>query len=163
MIPYKRPNILFLKGCFITDCYNIEDVFEERILDLIDNCELDTKKYDKIPAYFISPTEWPTHTNILCWNCDCKFDTYPKFIPKSISLSSNRIPVYGNFCSWSCALSHIFIYFKEDRWEKCELLKYAYNIFNIDGFDKVLVSPSKYKMVQYGGSMNMIEFKSKLK
>jgi hypothetical protein len=46
----------------------------------------------------------PQKTNLKCWQCDYKFDTLPCYLPNSYK--NNKFYVYGNFCSFNCALKY---------------------------------------------------------
>ena len=50
--------------------------------------------------------EWATATNYSCWWCCHKFQTPPCFIP--LDYKNDIFYVYGNFCSFNCALSYNF-------------------------------------------------------
>lgn len=169
------PHILFLRGCFLSDCDSIEDIFDEKLVSQIGNSyntELpicDTK-YDNIPSYFTDINTWIKKTNIKCWFCDCNFFNQPIFIPNNIQKITdskktiNKIDVNGNFCSWNCTASYIHLHYsRSKKWEKLQLLKMLYKIFNGVTIDHIVPSPPKTLMRQYGGNLTVLEYKNKIK
>lgn len=170
---YDQPNILFLRGCFVSDCNSIEDLFDERIIDasMVDSEIYDTKDivYDKIPKVFTSVSEWIQQTNLKCWSCDCNFHNVPIFIPTSLEKSDDTdnicgsMDTLGNFCSWNCAALYINLhYMGSNRWEKHELLKLLYKIFTKTTIDEIVQSSPKTNMEQYGGKQTQQEYRNEL-
>jgi hypothetical protein len=165
---YDQPTILFLKGCFLSDCNNIEDMFEERIQEEYMNdsyYNINEVKYDKIPATFTSYDAWPKKTNLKCWSCDCVFHGVPVFIPGSIERSDTpgkvceSMDVMGNFCSWGCAAKYIGLrYTGSKKWDKMELLKILHKIFTSVAMDEIIEAPDKTEMEAYGGKRTQAEF-----
>jgi hypothetical protein len=164
-----QPNILFLRGCFLSDCKTIEDLFDARLM--VGECnrnnfeEFKELDYDKIPKIFTGTEDWVKQTNLKCWYCDLNFHNIPIFIPTSLEDSdkSNSIcgnmDVMGNFCSWNCATGYINTYYTSDtKWEYHELLKLLYKIFTGNIVEDIIESPPKTKMVQYGGNMTKLEY-----
>lgn len=167
---YKQPNILFLRGCFLSKCTSIEDMFDEQLLSGISDVESRSKSAnipDKLPVSFNGVKDWVKSINIKCWSCDCTFHTVPLFIPLSITSSGDPVRIsmdtFGNFCSWNCASLHIETYQKSNnRWESREMLKFLYKCFTGDKISEILPAMSKTNMKQYGGDMTIQEYRSKL-
>lgn len=70
----------------------------------------------------------------------------------------------GCFCSFNCALSFIDLYYPKphenvDKRGTLEIL--FYEIYNIHP-QKLYKSPSKYEMIQYGGTLSPNEYKQKI-
>lgn len=91
--------------------------------------------YKDIPQYYIDAEQWKTiRTNLRCWFCGFKFNSYPKFIPERVNpcgclanaintesnvstteYHSSKCPLFhkakwkvvGNFCTWNCAVAFI--------------------------------------------------------
>lgn len=165
----NQPNILFLRGCFLSDCKTIEDIFDARLMigesDKNSFEEFKEIKYDKIPKTFTGVENWIKQTNLKCWFCDLNFYNAPVFIPTSLEDSANstsvcgNMDVMGNFCSWNCAAGYINIHYTDDRkWEYHELLKILYKTFTGKSIEDIIESPPKTKMVQYGGNMTQLDY-----
>ena len=161
---YKVSKLLFIKGAFIKDCIQIDDIFEQQLIEQLGN-ENTTVVYDKIPSIFTGIKSWLTQTNVKCWYCDLNFSGVPVFIPKLIEPSNTPsgyiIGTYGCFCSFSCALHFIIINIKTicDKLQSTEMLLFLYKIFHGYNIKEIFPSPSKYDMVQYGGDIEPIAYK----
>lgn len=170
---YNQPNILFLRGCFLSDCSSIEDLFDERLViqsmpedDLYDVKEV---VYNDIPRHFTSLDSWVKKTNVKCWSCDCNFHNVPIFVPISLERSDieekkcGNMDTLGNFCSWNCAAQYINLHFNGcEKWEKHELLKLLYKIFTGSTIEEIVESPPKTMMKQYGGKKTQQEYREEL-
>lgn len=169
---YDQPNILFLSGCFLSDCSSIEDLFDEQLVNQLPENELYEVKdtvFDSMHRTFTSVDTWVKKTNLKCWSCDCNFHNAPIFIPSSIERSdvvgqlTGSMDTLGNFCSWNCASQYINIHFTgNSKWEKHELLKLLYKIFTGTTIEEIIESPSKTIMEQYGGKKTQQEYKDNL-
>ena len=73
--------------------------------------------------------------------------------------------VYGNFCSFSCCIKYINIYYKDDEKKRCRYtnnLKYLYKtIYNTD-IDIIPESPDREELQKFGGSLDEKEYKKKI-
>ncbi len=158
---FEDQNILFLKGCFISDVMSIEDQFDMR---LIDTCT-DVVTFCKIPDIFTCVEKWPRRTNLLCWFCSHSFDTTPVFVPEYINVvkKERRIGVRGNFCSWNCAAAYIDATFDRDRWEKHNLLISLYEIMEGKSVTTIIPSAPRTSLKCYGGAMEKHEYVKKIK
>lgn len=170
---FQESNILILKGVFLKDCQDLEDLFES---ELIENMGLDNpyktkniepKIYNKIPSIFTTKENWIKKTNILCWYCSLEFANMPIFIPLNISKNENGqyMDVYGNFCSFGCAQGYINNYndyYISNKWQIQELLKLLYKkLYNKD-INVIHPSPSKYTLEKYGGNKKEKVFKKEI-
>jgi hypothetical protein len=180
---YVPTGILFLQGVFKKDCKRLEDMFEENIRS---NTKLhETKVYDKIPVNFVSLDTWFKTTNLNCWYCNRTFKTRPWFEPQSIEpvseVSSGQILRYdelrtvqnvkqlsivitGIFCTCNCVRAYIELHTKDisDKLNKVEMLKFVYEIFNNKKIPDIQPSPPPTEMVQYGGSLSILEYQQKI-
>lgn len=172
LVNYEQPNILFLKGCFLSDCSNIEDQFDERLINesrVNEKYDIEEIVYDKIPDRYESFSEWKKNTNIRCWTCDCHFYDTPKFLPLIIhpsmepSKQHSGMDVHGNFCSWPCAATEIELYFSPKKREMYDMLYFLYSEFN-DGKKITFIPPARRKieMSHYGkGDLTIKKYKEK--
>lgn len=90
-------------------------------------------EYDHMPTTFTSPANWPLMCNLHCWACDRTHDSYPKFIPVSITKdgADEVYEVYGHFCSWPCVLGFLERDFKRDvkYWDIKKLVEFVMAAF----------------------------------
>jgi hypothetical protein len=162
---YKVPKILFIKGVFIKDCIQIDDLFEQQIIEQLNQDEDDIIIYNKIPSTFTCMNTWPTKTNIKCWTCDLNFDGVPVFIPKLIEPSPTdsgySMGVLGCFCGFTCAMTHNNLFNGKlcQNIKSRDMLMFLYNIFLNHHVKEIYESPSKYMMKQYGGDVDPISYK----
>lgn len=164
---YKVPKILFIKSVFLKDCIQIDDIFEQRILDQLGTSEY-VQVYEKIPSTFTNMKSWLKKVNIKCWYCDLDFTSVPVFIPKIIDVKSAdvyNISTCGCFCSFSCAGAYNNTYNTKicDNINVTEMLLFLYKVFNNKVIKEILPSPSKYIMEHYGGNTPITEYRLKLK
>lgn len=102
--------------------------------------------------------QWPSSTSYHCYHCCHPFDNRPHFIPINYDKQNEIFHVYGNFCSFNCALS-----FNNDtrkgNWTKnAELLHFLYR--TIHGVDtEIKMAPSKETLVNFGGNITIDEFR----
>lgn len=161
---YKVQKILFIKGVFIKDCIQIDDLFEKQLIEQLDKDE-QIVKYEKLPTLFTDIDSWIRKTNIKCWNCDLTFDTQPIFIPKLIepatTVSGYSVSVHGCFCSFACALKYNNITNTKlcDNLRVREMLKFLYKLFYNRNIETIYEAMNKTKMKQYGGDMELFEYK----
>jgi len=112
----------------------------------------DPTKYIALPALYTTVGDWPTSSNLLCWNCHCTFDSVPMFIPNGYS--GKAIKTLGNFCRLSCAMKYL-ISVKDERIVNVGESRRALYIiqkafFNTD--DVIEQAPSFTTMRQYCGN-----------
>ena len=159
---FKIPKILFIKSVFIKDCIEIDDIFEQQILDSI-KTPVKIINFVRLPSTFTNLESWVTKTNIKCWYCDLNFDDVPIFIPKLIepNLLAYSIKTHGCFCSFSCAMTFINLYYKKmcDNIHMKEMLYFLYKLFNKKNAKEIYDATSKYNMIHYGGKLSVCQYK----
>jgi len=169
---FEEVNILTLRGVFIKDCQDLEDMFENELLENVrlskysQNIE-EPKIYDKIQTIFTTKENWVKKTNILCWYCNLEFTNPPLFIPENISKNENGqyMEVYGNFCSFGCCQGFIdtnIDFSGRKKWQAQELLKVLYRKIHNKDIDIIYPSPSKYMIKKYGGKRREKEYKEEI-
>ena len=163
---FKVPKILFIRSVFIKDCVLIDDIFEQQLIDRLDEDEVKVIKFDKMPSIFTTLNNWIKKINIRCWFCDLNFDTSPVFIPRLIEPSGGgyTIGTEGCFCTFSCAMAHINVHYPKiyDNVRKRDMLKFLYKMFNNSKIREILASPSRYEMIHYGGSLDIHQYRTKI-
>ena len=102
---------------------------------------------------------WPQTTKFVCWHCTEPFATQPIGVPVRINATSNEIVCDGNFCSYSCALTHTFsakTTFHEYK-KKQMLMQVAREIH---GITEVTPAPPMLSLQKFGGPLSIQEFRS---
>ena len=156
----RSPCIIFLKGVNKDDYREVEDQFDQLLLESTVNNELCTTEmvYKELPPLFTSLENWPTSTNLHCWNCECTFTTRPIFIPLHIKGNSNGLwdmNTHGTFCSFSCAARYIKDFMDPAIFTN---LFHLYQIFNQKEVKYIYASPRRYCVKKYGGHLTEGEY-----
>ena len=101
--------------------------------------------------------EWPKATQYHCFWCCHSFETMPCFIP--ISLHNDVYEVYGNFCSFNCAMSFNFSSNDVNYGERSSLIQDMY--YKVYGYDspKLTFAPPKEVTEMFGGSITIEEYR----
>lgn len=163
-IPKERVNkILFIKGVYIRDCLNINELYESNIMQSLNPVEIKPSiLYITIPSVFVGIKSWIKKTNIYCHYCTRKFDSVPKFIPKSIEYNMDEyyIPTEGCFCTFNCCVSYIDLFYPKinDNINKKNMLYLLYKIYHGNLPTLILPSPSKFLLKKYGGNLTNEEY-----
>lgn len=163
-----KPNILFLPKIKKEDFISIDDIFENRILETIDDPitpEL-LVPFDKIPPRFYNLANWIKTTNLKCWNCCRNFSGLPLFLPSRIMLDDTNteyLEVKGNFCTINCAYTYSLCRYKEseviDIYSKL-LLLYE-KIYGVKIL-KIPLSPPKEELKEFGGDLTSEEYEKEI-
>lgn len=150
--------ILFIEGVDINKINNglhNNSILQDNSSDL--SCQ--KNKYDQLKKVYYNYSTWEIN-NIACWYCTLNFNKKPIFIPYSIN--KNSMEVGGNYCSFSCCMKYINIYYKHDEKKRsryCNNLKYLYkNIYGND-IDIILESIDKECLQKFGGDLTVEEYK----
>lgn len=164
---YKSPNILSLSGITLKDYVSLEDVADERLIIEDEKNNDKIYLYNKIPQIFTSIENWPINTNLSCWTCGFKFNSYPKFIPTYIREvnDSYEVGVMGNMCSFNCAELWIETHTntREERYKLQNNLCFLFYLCTKKRISQIKPSPSKTNLLQYGGTWNEELFIKKIK
>ncbi len=112
--------------------------------------------FDKPPAVFTGPDEWPTSTNLLCWDSGFAIPGRPAFIPKGIArLEDGTLEIgvrgltmtFNNAALW--AEAHLR---GQELQQTRELIGVAYGMmFGVPPPASVAPAPPRTRMRQYGG------------
>lgn len=145
----KKANLLILKGVHWQDFNACETRVEK------EPEKKTTQVYDTLPKRFTGLADWPSSTNLLCWNCDQFFVGRPKFVPLNVEKIAEKevCDSIGNFCRWSCVVSFILDTMTKDQ---CLNLMPAVRLFEqkFTGKEKKMVikrALPKTLMCQYCG------------
>ena len=97
-----------------------------------------------------------TSTVLKCYYCHYTFDNLPYYIPLNYCTELDRYKIFGNFCSPNCAKSYCIS--NKIFENKLYLLSQFYkSLFGPDF--KISPSPSFLKLKDYGGTMDIEEFR----
>jgi len=179
--PFKKSNILFLRGVYPDQLETLEEEFGNR---LIEEAGLENDfnalnlteeiTYDKIPPVFTSLESWPKSTNIDCWSCSIEFTTRPYFIPERIKNrreGGTEMLTHGVFCSANCAIRYLNTDYGESgsvspsklsKWDAYHGVKIVHRIFTSKQVEKIAPSPPKTLMKQYGGDLTKAQYRELL-
>lgn len=99
-------------------------------------------------------TEWPEHTDILCWWCCHSFNNPPIPCPVEYDEIRNRYKVNGIFCGWSCASAYSV--------KEYSNLGLIYQMKNdLCGYtDNIVIAPPKYCLKNFGGYMTIKDYRA---
>lgn len=112
-------------------------------------------KVNRMLSSFIDETvqKWPEKTDISCWWCCYKFDTTPIPCPVKYDTIRDRYSVNGVFCCWGCVAAYSI--------EKYTSLAFVYQLKNkLEQSDDTYISPSRYCLKQFGGYMEIEQFRN---
>ena len=167
-----QPKVLYLEGISRDDYIAPEELADKKFLREEDISFINSSKYiqpiyDKIPYRFISVDDWPTETNLLCWQCGFTFGGKPTFIPTYVRENANGIEfgVKGNMCTFNCAARWIISNGNlniEDRWRYQDNLNILYFLFT-GIHTQIKPAPEKISLKKYGGELSDEEYWEELK
>ena len=111
---------------------------------------------------------WPTHSPYCCWNCTYHFDTPPVGIPDRYEKQVYHL--YGNFCSYNCALSYL-LYGSDARVDLCTgdtlyerkqlLIMLCAEVNGVNLVDIIIKdAPSKHYLDKFGGYLTIEEYRA---
>jgi hypothetical protein len=141
-IAVKRPNFLFLKDISVKDYESIEDKYDKKISQYMDETNI----------------TYLDDTNLHCWNCSLMFDYNPIFIPTHIKETQNgelEFGIKGNMCTFNCAMQIILDQTNDgspERWKYINNLKLLYFIKRGVHIHDIKPAPSKNNLIIYGGT-----------
>ena len=98
------------------------------------------------------------NTNYCCWWCCHAFGNKPIGIP--IKYVDNKFNVYGNFCSFNCALTYNFYSDSVNKWDRSSLLHLLYKKFYNLKESNIVYAPEREFLKIFGGHMNIDEFRN---
>lgn len=179
--PFKKSNILFLRGIYPNQLETLEEEFGNR---LIEEAGLDCGNYssygmeeityDKIPPVFVNVETWPKTTNLHCWSCSIEFPTRPYFIPERIKNrkeGGTEMLTHGVFCSANCAIRYLDTEYgvsdgnlsnKLSKWDAYHGVKIVHRLFTSKTVEKIAPSLPKTMMKQYGGNLTKAQYRELL-
>lgn len=158
--------IIFLDGILPDDCVNIDDQFDQQLMEYDIPQVTEQVSYDTIYPIFTTLAAWTPSTNLLCWNCDKHIEGKPVFIPtfiKFINSEDFEAGVMGNFCWFNCAAAYITSHINKDKMtEYNRNLMFMFRIFTGRHINYIPPSEQRHVMRKYGGCMSELEYYSSI-
>ncbi len=110
-----------------------------------------------LPEYINTRKIISTYTDISCWWCCHKFNTYPICAPINYSSYTELFKVKGCFCSFNCAKS----YMDKDTFLKksIPLLPFLYKKLTGNNFIKIKEAPNKEVLEMFGGHISIKDYR----
>ena len=110
----------------------------------------------------IKKKKWLSTTNIWCFWCCHSFNTPPISLP--VSYTNNVFYVTGCYCSFECAVTHLFQknnMYENEKWYSYNLLHILRNkLFNKPNFEKIQHAPAREILQVFGGNLTIEEFRN---
>lgn len=103
---------------------------------------------------------WPSSTNICCWNCCHQFEGVPIPAPSKIDKrNSEKLAMcYGVFCSFNCAKRYIIDKNTHDAWRASTLLSLLHK--RVVGHQcPIKMAPPRICLKMFGGNMTIDEYR----
>jgi hypothetical protein len=88
----------------------------------VDVSHLSGEKCIKLLGAHTDEKEWPSSTEVCCWNCTYSFDGIPIAIPAKTNKTGIFTACYGVFCSFNCARRYCLNRNSQQSWQQLELL-----------------------------------------
>lgn len=100
--------------------------------------------------------KWPSSSDACCMWCCHKFSNVPIFIPQKYD--NGIFHVFGNFCSFNCALSYNYNSDDYKYSEKSTLIHLLQQKFN-GSFKQIKYAPDRETLAIFGGKLTIEEFR----
>lgn len=125
----------------------------------IDVSHLSGEKCIEILGAHTDRKEWPSSTEVACWNCTHTFDGIPLAIPGRLHKRHNvMVGCYGVFCSFNCAKRYCMNQNRHDSLEQLQLLSYMHK--KILGNTARIFPASPFQVLdKFGGYMGIEEYR----
>jgi hypothetical protein len=154
-----RDNCRFCEKSSKTIDY-LKNKIDELEQNSIENIIANSKKIYKLDLnlYKECGEMWPERSDICCWWCCHKFEGIPIGLPDRFYM--DKFYLFGNFCSFNCALSYNINLNDTKLWERYNLLHFLYKkMFNLN--NKISPAPARELLKMFGGPLTVEEFRRK--
>lgn len=163
---FKPPNILFIRGVFLSDIQqSFDQLVDDKYARTDDSGAVDSDagapiNIGEMPKTFTTIATWPRETNLRCATCFGDCNNCLVFIPKYIDRTIDK-PEWGvipiPFNSFSCAAFHIEWYLDNDQQYKTLLAK-LYKEFTDISIVEVISAQPPWRMREMGGDLTRTEY-----
>lgn len=105
------------------------------------------------------------NNNLACFHCTYLFDNDPIFIPSKYDKIKKIYYVFGNFCSFGCAVKYNIELGDRDIWNRNSLLismfKDSAKLTGIEEYDNLTIpeAPPREALVKFGGYLDIDTFR----
>lgn len=125
----------------------------------IDVSHLSGEKCIEILGAHTDREQWPSSTNVACWNCTHTFDGIPIAIPGSLHRNkSTLVGCYGVFCSFNCAKRYCMNKNRHDSMQQLQLLSLLHMKI-LGNTARIFPAPPFQALDKYGGYMSIEEYR----
>ena len=152
---------------YVRNTYNVHPKYI--IIDMANPISSQCDDLTETSNSIVSTCDWIKSTNIKCNTCLRTFNTMPLFMPTYIDVKSNKleIGIDGNFCSYSCIITHIDIKFPNiscgaNQSKYKQMVYHIYKIFTGKVVKHIEPSPPYTCMDEYGGNLTASEYYKKI-
>ncbi len=174
---YKPPNILFFQNVY-EDKYDDVALMTKQFMAELDHgyCDDDVafadgpssiapiRAFDIVPEKFTSLGDWPTETNLACWQCKRTFKTRPFAIVTSMANVGLKIAVemntVGNLCSTDCAGTLLDVRERNPdiKWRMEKMTCTLYRKLTCREITELPRAPAYWELEQFGGRRSIDDF-----
>ena len=125
----------------------------------IDVSHLSGEKCIEILSAHTDRKEWPSSTEVACWNCTHTFNGIPISIPGGLhKRQSIIVGCYGVFCSFNCAKRYCMNRNRHDSMQQIHLLTYLHK--KIIGNTARIFPAAPFQVLdKFGGYMGIEEYR----
>jgi hypothetical protein len=134
---------------------NVDDK-SKKFLEKYNNNYITQNVYNNYNNFLNSKNDWPKQSKLHCLWCVHQFNTIPCGIPRKYI--NGKFELEGHFCSFNCAMAHLYDKNDYNKWEKISLLKLLYTkIFN-KRFN-IKPAPKREILKIFGGILDIDDFR----
>lgn len=155
----KQPKQHRKKGSMALEESDDDEVAEVRSRPRVDVSSLNGEKCIEILGAHTTRTQWPSRSEVSCWNCTFPFEGVPISIPSRVDKSNGRLSgCYGVFCSFNCSKRYCISSSRNSCWSHMQLLSLLYK--KILG-STVRIPPAHpfQALRRFGGYMDIEEYR----
>ena len=125
----------------------------------IDVSHLSGEKCIEILGAHTDRKEWPSSTEVPCWNCTYSFNGIPISIPGGLhKRQKHMVGCYGVFCSFNCAKRYCINRNHHDSMQQLQLLSYLHKKI-IGSFARIFPAHPFQVLDKFGGYMGIEEYR----
>uniref|UniRef100_A0A6C0J002 Uncharacterized protein n=1 Tax=viral metagenome TaxID=1070528 RepID=A0A6C0J002_9ZZZZ len=125
----------------------------------IDVSHLSGEKCIEILGAHTGRKEWPSSTEVACWNCTHTFNGIPLSIPGGFDKrQSIMVGCYGVFCSFNCAKRYCMNQKRHDSMQQLQLLTYLHKKM-FGSIARIFPAAPVQVLDKFGGYMGIQEYR----
>ena len=125
----------------------------------IDVSHLSGEKCIQLMGAHTDREQWPSSTEVACWNCTYQFEGIPISIPGRLHKTKNTlIGCYGTFCSFNCARRYCMNRNRHDSMEQMQLISYLHKKI-LGNTARIFPAAPVQVLQKFGGYMEIDEYR----